>query len=494
MGVQQSNEGTDRARYWFLRACLMLLGVSPLLVLECFLRMFGPLPSVAYDPFLDYSRVTPLFKLDTDNHYRIPEERFRLFSPAQFPANKSAGTRRIFCVGGSTTQGEPYRPETAFPRWMEINLGLAAPSYQWEVINCGGLSYASYRMLPIVDEVLGYEPDLIIVDCGHNEFLESRELSGWKQAPSILVQTLSVLRQSRLIQTIRDRFLSHTFTTTGEACQTPLAKEVEALLDDRGGLERYRRADLDAAAVVASMGWNVTAMVEACQRRDVPMILLVPTANVRDCPPFKVELSPSLGESERAQLTKLWDEKHRHGQTSEETRHQLELVLQFDPEHAGALYVLGKIDLEAERFEAARANLLKARDYDVCPLRATSAIQATIRDVAAGYDVWALDIDALIGSHSDQGLVGDRWLIDHVHPRVEGHQMIGERLTEILVDHQWIAVEQDDWKQRRPIDYAKHLETLGEAYFARATQRLEGLKLWTQGRARKTLPASIQNP
>ena len=42
------------------------------------------------------------------------------------------------------------------------------------MINCGGVSYASYRLGPILDEVLGYEPDLIMLYTGHNEFLEAR--------------------------------------------------------------------------------------------------------------------------------------------------------------------------------------------------------------------------------------------------------------------------------------------------------------------------------
>src|SRR5258706_16184905 len=41
-------------------------------------------------------------------------------------------------------------------------------------VNCGGVSYASYRLAPIVREVLNYQPDLVIVATGENEFLEDR--------------------------------------------------------------------------------------------------------------------------------------------------------------------------------------------------------------------------------------------------------------------------------------------------------------------------------
>ncbi len=48
-----------------------------------------------------------------------------------------------------------------------------------------------------------------------------------------------------------------------------------------------------------------------------------------------------------------------------------------------------------------------------------------------------------------------------------------------------------DWKSERIPVYEHHVKSLNPAYFERGNQRLEGLRLWTQGRARKqatTLP------
>ena len=191
---------TSIVRYWGLRALVVMAGFAPFLILEIALRIFWtPLPTAVSDPFLDCSQFSSLFELNGDV-YRIPRERMRLFAPAEFPVRKEPNVQRIFCIGGSTTQGEPFKPPTAFPEWMRLNLQLIAPDHKWEVINCGGLSYASYRMLPILIEVLQYQPDLVVIDCGHNEFLEKRDLSGWSESQSGVWLTMRFLRRSRVVQ------------------------------------------------------------------------------------------------------------------------------------------------------------------------------------------------------------------------------------------------------------------------------------------------------
>lgn len=493
-------------RFWILRCALVLLGLLPFIGLEILLRWTAfDVEAVSLDPFLDCSRIAPLFVRDGDQ-LRIPPERLRLFAPAEFPADKASGTRRVFCVGGSTTQGEPYKPATAFPMWLEKNLRLIEPSHDWEIINCGGLSYASYRILPIVLEVLNYSPDLIVIDCGHNEFLEDRELSGWKHTPPVIAKMISVSNSSRLVRFISNCIRSPSSMSTNKESKTKLHREVNALLDDHGGLEKYHRDSLNADAVGKSMVWNLTKIIEACQKASVPVILLVPTSNIRDCPPFKSELSKSLSESDKSAIHSYWSrcEQLQNSDQVEQTPnkkkdslaiiHELELLLKLDPHHSQALYLLGRKELDVKKIERARQSLVRARDCDVCPLRATSSIQDSIRQLATATNTWMFDVDELFQSVSKDRLVGEQWLVDHVHPRIEGHQLLGEQLAEFLVDQAWAIPANNDWKENRKQVYRDHLQELGEDYFVRGKQRLEGLMLWTQGRARKNFTDNEVQP
>jgi hypothetical protein len=473
--------GRSNTRWWVLRLSAIFMGFLPLFAVELLVRWtWNPHPADRVDPFLDWSENARLFE-PKDDAFVIPSSRFRWFAPVKFSAIKSTGTKRIFCLGGSTTQGEPFKPPTAFPTWLRINLELANPNQSLEVINCGGLSYASYRLLPLVNEVLDYEPDLIVLDCGHNEFLENRELTEWKS----MHENSFALHASRSLRVVQ--FLSSTLKRESPAtapARTKLERDVHALLDNQGGLEKYHRSELDRESVAKSMRWNVQSIVEACQQKHVPILLLIPTSNVLNTPPFKIESSPWLDGPSLQELEHYWSiaiDRSSDPSTVVDAMHQ---VLRLDPEHAGALYWLGNHAYREGRFDDAAHYLKKARDHDVCPLRANEELMRSIRIIAEQSGAWCLDVNALFESISEHSLVGDRWLVDHVHPRIEGHQLMGEKIAELLLSNRWMDVQDVDWKSHRAEHYRKHLSGLSDDYFHRGKQRLEGLLLWTQGRAR----------
>ncbi len=484
----------SRTRFWGLRIALVLFGLLPFVGAEFALRLLWTSPpGNHFDPYLDGSLLSPLFELNGDT-YRTSKERLRLFESTEFAANKGAHTKRIFCLGGSTTQGEPYKPPTAFPAWLQLNLQLIDPNQTWEVINCGGLSYASYRLLPMLIEILRYDPDLVILDCGHNELLETRELSGWAQASTAQKGVTRLASSSRLVLFVSQFFNNKYTASTIGPPRTQLMQEVDALLDDQGGLEKYKRDELNLKSVVNSMRWNIAAMVQNCKAAKVPVVLLVPTSNVRDCPPFKTELSQSLDSEKREKIESHWtratkahQERFEANASDEAEIYALQQIIALDSEHAASLYWLGKFELANGEIELARQHLVEARDRDVCPLRAVSSMQQSIREIAETERVWLFDVDAIFQSVSENGLVGDQWLIDHVHPRVEGHQMLGERLAELLIQKEWVTSIRKGWQEHRALTYRKRLSELGEDYFFHGKQRLEGLLLWTQGRARRVL-------
>ena len=72
-------------------------------------------------------------------------------------------------LGGSATYGEPYGPEGAFSFWLQERLSAIDSSKTYKVINCGRKGFGSVRVKTIFDEIIHYEPDLIIVYFGNNE-------------------------------------------------------------------------------------------------------------------------------------------------------------------------------------------------------------------------------------------------------------------------------------------------------------------------------------
>lgn len=102
--------------------------------------------------------------------FKINEFGFR--SESMKTAAKPVGTRRIFFLGGSTTE-EIYLPEEkTFPWLVERKLSGARPGRKFECINGGVSGYLAADVLALlIYKVIYYEPDLVIVVLGVNDLI-----------------------------------------------------------------------------------------------------------------------------------------------------------------------------------------------------------------------------------------------------------------------------------------------------------------------------------
>ncbi len=476
-------------RRWAFRLGAILLGLSPFLLLEIALRGLGlPLSPPPADPYVDLHNLRPLFQLNaTADQLEISPERMNLFRPAKFALRKPPGTFRIFALGGSTTQGEPYSTETAFPEWLKLNLQAASEEGTVEAINCGGLSYASYRVLAILREVLDYSPDLIVIYTGHNEYLEYRTYADYRQ-PNAAQRWLGWMNRWHTLQLVRTLVgptSKREEVNDRVAGKTELASEVDALLDYQGGLAEYRRGDAWYEPIPAHFRWNLEQMVTTCAAAQVPLILVRPVSNLIDCPPMKFEVDPQLASQDRTRFEAHWAAARDADATSQQSLAEVTSALAIDPQHAGANYLLGQRQFETGDFASALTSLQRAKDFDVCPLRAPTSIAEAVTQVASYYRVPLVDAETLFANRSPHGLVGNQWLVDHIHPNLDGHQLLGEELAQRCFEEEIFPAPAEDWKIRRQKLFEEHLSQLNEAYFQRGKQRLAGLLLWTQGRAKK---------
>src|SRR5262245_16837384 len=111
-------------RALLLRAAALLVGCLPLVAAELTLRACGlGQRNLHQDPFVGFNRVLPLFELNSaGDRYEIAPSRQSHFFPDSFAAAKPAGEFRVFCIGDSTVQGNPWSPSTSFTKWLEISL------------------------------------------------------------------------------------------------------------------------------------------------------------------------------------------------------------------------------------------------------------------------------------------------------------------------------------------------------------------------------------
>ncbi len=463
----------------------MVVVISPLVLGELMLRLCVRPPAISPDdPYVSLSGIRPLFVPDsTGTRLETAKERLACFCPQSFAAVKGQDTFRIFCLGGSTVQGRPYSVETSFTAWLKLNLDAARPQTDFEVVNCGGISYASYRLVPILREVLKYEPDLFIIYTGHNEFLEDRTYRRLKRIPRSLIGVHRAMLNLRSYS-LANEFISKRRarrTEAGSLSKTVLPTEVSAKLDFEDGLELYHRDEVWREGTIEHFGRNLQAMVRMSRSAGVPVILVNPVSNLKDSPPFKSEFSTGLSDSETERITELWEQAGTlNWEDTYGKMRLLEQAAELDSRHAGLLYLIGKCYEHIGRLDEAKKWFVNAKEEDVCPLRILEPMHEAILGVAVNNNVPLVDVKRLFEEHSQEGVPGDEWLLDHVHPNIQGHQLIADSLYDAMEDMKLVS-KPDGWLAARDKLWQRHLSFLNGAYFEQGFARLKRLHNWSRG-------------
>ncbi|HUQ68427.1 MAG TPA: hypothetical protein VM165_02825 [Planctomycetaceae bacterium] len=484
VGTSSGREPTQPRRpwrVWSFRLAAVCLACVPFLAFEtlCWCCNWGVEADPA-DPFVAFSTSRPLFDRTADGlRWQVKPNKQRFFSDESFPAEKPADSRRAFIVGESTVAGEPFGKPTSFPTWLQLALDECDPQSAWNVVNCGGVSYASYRLAPIVEECLTHEPDLIILAVGHNEFLEERTYAPIRATPAAVRAVYDYAHRWRAFRAVRSWTLSEPSAQTVPT----LPEELSTRLDYEGGLAAYHRDDAGRRAVIAHYEFNLRRMVRSAQAAGVPLILIRQPSNLADCPPFKSEHDPRLTEADRTRLESIVTEAREQVPRDLPKAVALwESAVAVDPTFALSQYEMGKCYEALGATEQAREAFVAARDNDVCPLRMLSEMERILAQVAAETHTPLVDLHALLERQSQTGILGDYLLVDHVHPSVAGHQLIARQLVGELRSL-GLTQPKPDCEAVTDAAFAAHLAALDPQYYLRGHRTLRSLQIWADGRA-----------
>jgi len=373
-------------------------------------------PAMMEDPFMGFERTYRLYgktKLDGRLVYRTNPNRTGdipgAFRDEVFPSRKEPGTIRIFCLGESSTYGWGVKKEEAFPFVLASLLRERIPQVNFEVVNAGGCGYASYRIRLIALELLEYEPDVFILYVGHNEFVEKRIYQ--EVGPPGVIR--SALVRSYLFNTLRSgvrrvKFLNSKPVLPFELDEGMMVRDETQM---RLTYEHYR--------------YCVEEIVREARKRKVAVILATPASNLYVVPnTLKFAPREPLSEHYLRGLRAYADSRFR------EAAEEFRKAVAASPSFAGSHWYLG-LALEAlGEKERAREELVRSRDTDAFPERATSATNNILREIAKAYDVPLVDVERefLPLDSSDLFLEGD-----NVHLTPRGHRLLAELLASRII-------------------------------------------------------------
>lgn len=465
---------SQRRRWYFLFTVafpfLFMMGI------EAGLRVLG------YGP--DLGLFTTQVLNGKTYHIMNPAVKYRYFSRVSFSPStspdyfldpKPEGTYRIFCLGGSTTVGFPYWYNGAFPSFMRDRLARIFPDRKIEVINLGMTATNSYTVLDMAEDIMAYEPDLVVVYDGHNEFYgalgvashESLGGSRWLSRLALRMVHLRVFQAARAAYTLAGQWFGNDETRTRGTMMEMLARGQYIPIDSdlyRAGLDVFR-ANLDETR-------------DLCARHNVPLLFGTQVSNLRGLPPF-ISADPSLLPPE-TQLQ--FHRTFNNGLT-------LSMNGAFDsalaafrtgetilPHHAELLFRIARcLDTLGRKREALQA-YARARDLDELRFRTSTDFNAAILGAGDGVTAASVDMERIFAAHSRDSIIGNELIYEHLHPTSYGQFLLAKGYVNRMRARGLLA-SPDVWASRDTVADAalwadRHVTEVDERMALRRTEVL----------------------
>ena len=447
-------------RNWKKNLLAIGLGILLILLLELLLWIAKfHRPICDFDPYVSFKEQIPVL---ADTEYigerwlRINPRLKAYFNPVAFRKDKTPETRRIFILGESSTLGFPFGDQGSYSQFLKLGLDQLEPTHKYQVINLGAFGFASYRILRVFKEVLNYEPDLIVLMTGQNEFLEKREYGA---GPKFiwLQEKLSRFRIYCLLKIIVLKFQP-------ERERKLLSADVKW---EKMSTEKETREK-----IIEHFRFNVQEMKRLGQKQKIPLLFLTAPSNLKDFPPYhsihRKDLSAAELESWQKDLEQA--KKLSADKKCDKAIPVLERLIGLDREYADSWYLIGQCFYEQGKIKEAKFAFWNALEKDAWQVRALPEFNAIIRG-ANQEKAMVLDLEKIFEDQSPGGIPGDNLFYDHCHPRLPAHALIAREIIARLNQEKWLSLP-ENWELVYDDTARSYEDNLPSSFFAQAYYNL----------------------
>jgi lysophospholipase L1-like esterase len=435
----------------------LLFGIATIVLFEFLLAALGVADDAPlHDPFAGFSSAVPMFELaegqDGEAVYRISRARLGPEDPGEhepqreFERDKPEGQFRVFVIGGSSSQGVPYSTSYAFSHWLERRLDASLPDVEPKVVNAGMSGYASRRIVPIVEEITKYNPDLLLVYMGHNEWAENMYYEHLLKLDPRLFRILEWAYGTR-IYALASRVLDLKMFQKAPQLDVEIddnAIQMFGVFKQRASGQNYP-TERELAFRDLLYEHNLRSIARTMKSEGVNVIFMTLSQNFSDWPPPASLHRPDISEQDLL----LWQERFQAGTRMAETDcvsalQAYQEALDIDDQFADLHFQIANCYRELGRNREALTHYRLASDLDRVPHGANTRFNDLIRRVAKEEDVILVDTDGALIEESGDGLVGYDLFTDFAHPNVRAHQTIAATLSEAMRNAD-IPLESESW-------------------------------------------------
>jgi tetratricopeptide (TPR) repeat protein len=400
---------------------LFLIAVIILLLAEGVLRLFNyggdlRLFISAPEEVSDYYRCNP----DIGKRYFYKQSTIPDPTKDLFLKQKPENGYRIFVLGGSTTAGFPYGNNLMFSRILWRKLQDTFPEKRIEVINTAMAAVNSYTLLDFTREILKYEPDLILIYAGHNEFYGALGVASFESIGQSrwVIKTYLRTKHLRLFRLLRNLLSKYTAKFKQNALANP--EDLTATLMERIVSEQVIPLESDLYKKgKEQFRANIEEILRQLEKATVPVVLSELVSNVGDQAPFRSVKSDTFPPAE--QLYQQAQELRAKG-----------------------------------NYYKARQLYFRAKDLDALRFRATEDFNNIIHETASKHKSPVVPMKRIFESHSPDGIIGNKLILEHLHPNVDGNFLLAEGFYQTIRKEGYISQKWNNTPIKSLDEYKKN--------------------------------------
>lgn len=405
---------------------LILVPFFFLFLSELVLRIVVPSPyqtivsEVSYDNRewyqINRGYLAKFFPSSTD---LVPE-----FKPALFLKNKPENGFRVICLGGSSMFGTPYQMTSTIPGIVRKQLRHLYPELEIEVINFAASAINSQVIKRFAGVLLDFQPDLVLIYMGHNEFYGPDGVGAtWpeKNIPGFIGLKYQ-LKELRIYQVLQ-KLIDGIFSSEGTLQEPNLMRQVS-----RGSLVELNSKD--SQRIFSDFAKNLAEIIKIYKDEKIPLIVSDVASNLM-FKPFKWSSVEGIDDENRwfqSFLDKISTGNIQEGLDSVLT------ILEKNPANALVNYMAGICYYRLDDFEKAGFYMKMARDHDLLKFRAPGEINEIIADVCRKNQVRFISVQDYLEENSRGGITGYELFWEHLHPKTVGYYLIAKRIVREIRD------------------------------------------------------------
>ena len=442
ISASKSPTSTSPAKRRLFQVITLLVPVFSLVILEVCLRLFhygGNTELFVSTP--DEASQYYGINLDVGKRYFYlssfnPSPRKDLFLKA-----KPKNGYRIFVLGESTTAGFPYGNNLTFTRILNRRLSDTFPDRRVEVVNTAMTAVNSYTLLDFMDEIIGQEPDALLIYTGHNEYygalgvasMESLGKIGW------VVRTYLRLQRFKTFVLLRDAIglirKSIGGASKADELEDPMQTEMSRIVKDQSipfGGSLYESGKNQFRS-------NLRSILQKSKEAGIPVLISELVSNLRDQSPFTSLATDSLPPAKE-------------------------------------VFERGRILEKEGKFDQARKAYYQAKDLDALRFRAPEEFNDVVHSLAAEFAVPVVPMKSYFESASPHGLIGNNLMHEHLHPTIDGYFLMADAFYHMMQQRNFISTNWQSHSIKPSSYYRNHwgFTTLDSVYAALTIIHLKG--------------------